>query len=174
MGRAVAVPGWDTFPLLGQWYSPLLTSDTTPSNRRGRWPGGDRLLGRCDAILRVEGPAPEADTLVRQRPRPRTEGLRQSGRRGGGGLAGIHTNISKIRSSAPSHHIVETPRLRLRPPQPADAQAIFERYASDPRVTRYLGWPTHRTVGDTEDFLGILRLGMGALAGWSLPDRIPR
>jgi ribosomal-protein-alanine N-acetyltransferase len=42
----------------------------------------------------------------------------------------------------------------LRPPQPADAQAIFERYASDPRVTRYLGWPTHRTVGDTEDFLG--------------------
>ena len=51
-------------PLLGQWYSPLLTSDTTPSNR-GDDLVGDRLLGRCDAILRVEGPAPEADTLVR-------------------------------------------------------------------------------------------------------------
>ena len=46
-----------------------------------------------------------------------------------------------------------TPRLRLRPPHAGDAQAIFDRYACDPRVTRYLGWPTHRTVADTEGFL---------------------
>ena len=30
---------------------------------------------------------------------------------------------------------------------------MFERYASDPRVTRYLGWPTHRSIADTEAFL---------------------
>lgn len=30
---------------------------------------------------------------------------------------------------------------------------MFDRYASDPRVTRYLGWPTHRTIADTETFL---------------------
>jgi aspartyl-tRNA(Asn)/glutamyl-tRNA(Gln) amidotransferase subunit C/ribosomal-protein-alanine N-acetyltransferase len=30
---------------------------------------------------------------------------------------------------------------------------VFERYASDPRVTKYLGWPTHRTLDDTRGFL---------------------
>jgi len=49
--------------------------------------------------------------------------------------------------------ILETPRLRLRPPHAGDAQAIFDRYSSDPRVTRYLGWPTHRTIHDTREFL---------------------
>jgi RimJ/RimL family protein N-acetyltransferase len=42
----------------------------------------------------------------------------------------------------------------LRPPAAGDAEAIFRRYASDPRVTRYLAWPTHRTLSDTEGFLG--------------------
>lgn len=53
----------------------------------------------------------------------------------------------------PDLPIIETPRLRLRPPRPADAGAIFARYASDPRVTRFLGWRTHRTLADTEEFL---------------------
>jgi len=48
---------------------------------------------------------------------------------------------------------IETPRLRLRPPRAADARDVFDRYASDPRVTRYLGWPTHRTIADSEQFL---------------------
>jgi aspartyl-tRNA(Asn)/glutamyl-tRNA(Gln) amidotransferase subunit C/ribosomal-protein-alanine N-acetyltransferase len=52
-----------------------------------------------------------------------------------------------------SARAIETPRLRLRPPVAADAQNIFVRYASNPRVTRYLGWPTHRTPADTEVFL---------------------
>jgi [ribosomal protein S5]-alanine N-acetyltransferase len=30
---------------------------------------------------------------------------------------------------------------------------MFERYASDPEVTRYLGWPRHRSVADTEAFV---------------------
>jgi ribosomal-protein-alanine N-acetyltransferase len=47
----------------------------------------------------------------------------------------------------------ETTRLTLRQPQISDAAAIFERYASDPDVTRFLGWPRHQTVRDTEAFL---------------------
>lgn len=35
----------------------------------------------------------------------------------------------------------------------SDAAAIFERYASDPDVTRYLGWPRHQSVADTDSFL---------------------
>ena len=36
---------------------------------------------------------------------------------------------------------LDTERLVLRRPRPADAQAIFARYSSDPEVTRLLGWP---------------------------------
>jgi [ribosomal protein S5]-alanine N-acetyltransferase len=48
---------------------------------------------------------------------------------------------------------LETARLLLRPPVPEDARTIFERYASDPEVTRYLGWPRHTSVDDTEAFV---------------------
>jgi [ribosomal protein S5]-alanine N-acetyltransferase len=48
---------------------------------------------------------------------------------------------------------IETERLLLRRPTPADAAAIFARYASDPEVTRYVGWPTHTAVAETEAFL---------------------
>jgi len=49
--------------------------------------------------------------------------------------------------------LFETPRLRLRAPAADDARMIFERYASDPEVTRYLGWPRHNAVADTEAFV---------------------
>ena len=48
---------------------------------------------------------------------------------------------------------IETARLTLRQPAIGDALAIFERYASVPDVTRFLGWPRHRTVEDTHAFL---------------------
>jgi ribosomal-protein-alanine N-acetyltransferase len=48
---------------------------------------------------------------------------------------------------------IETERLLLRKPTLGDAQTIFERYSSDPQVTRYMSWPTHRTVADTCAFL---------------------
>ncbi len=48
---------------------------------------------------------------------------------------------------------LETARLVMTVPLPADAAEIFERYAGDPEVTRYLGWPTHRAVADTEGFI---------------------
>jgi ribosomal-protein-alanine N-acetyltransferase len=35
----------------------------------------------------------------------------------------------------------------------SDAIEVFERYASNAEVTRFLGWPRHRSVRDTEAFL---------------------
>ena len=48
--------------------------------------------------------------------------------------------------------ILETSRLILRRPDVSDAESIFHRYASDPEVTRYLSWPTHRSVHETIAF----------------------
>ncbi len=61
---------------------------------------------------------------------------------------------------------VETPRLVMLVPSPDEAGEILERYASDPEVTRYLGWPTHQAVADTEGFISFStaqweREGMG-------------
>ena len=47
----------------------------------------------------------------------------------------------------------ETPRLLARPPAVPDAQILFEEYASDPHVTRYLTWRPHQSAADTVDFL---------------------
>jgi ribosomal-protein-alanine N-acetyltransferase len=55
------------------------------------------------------------------------------------------------RKTAPDR--LETERLLLRRPSLADADSVFSRYASDPEVTRFLGWPTHRTIEDTRAFL---------------------
>lgn len=48
---------------------------------------------------------------------------------------------------------LESPRLTYRRPTTADAQAIFDNYASDAEVTRYMAWPAHRTLSDTYAFL---------------------
>jgi RimJ/RimL family protein N-acetyltransferase len=48
---------------------------------------------------------------------------------------------------------LETERLLLRQPRMNDVQAIFERYASDPQVTRYLGWPLHTAQAHTRAFV---------------------
>jgi RimJ/RimL family protein N-acetyltransferase len=48
---------------------------------------------------------------------------------------------------------VETPRLVLRKPRPEDAEAIFERYASDTDVTRFMGWTRHSSPDATRVFL---------------------
>ncbi len=46
-----------------------------------------------------------------------------------------------------------TNRLTLRPLQISDAESIFDRYASDPEVTRFLSWPTHTSLEETRSFL---------------------
>ena len=48
---------------------------------------------------------------------------------------------------------VETQRLHLRRPVPNDAQRIFEKYAQDPDVTRYLVWVPHTSVETTRKFI---------------------
>lgn len=47
----------------------------------------------------------------------------------------------------------ETDRLLLRAPRPSDAAAIYENYATDPEVTRYLIWTPHKNIQETHDFL---------------------
>ena len=41
---------------------------------------------------------------------------------------------------------LETERLILRPFAIEDAQAMFDNWASDPEVTKFLTWPTHASV----------------------------
>jgi RimJ/RimL family protein N-acetyltransferase len=48
---------------------------------------------------------------------------------------------------------VTTARLILVRPRAGDAPDVFTRYASDPDVTRYLAWPRHTSVRDTQAFL---------------------
>ena len=45
--------------------------------------------------------------------------------------------------------IIETERLTLRPFCVDDAQAMFDNWASDPAVTRFLTWPPHKSVDVT-------------------------
>jgi RimJ/RimL family protein N-acetyltransferase len=71
--------------------------------------------------------------------------------------------------------LVETPRLVLSAPVAADAALVFERYASDADVTRYLGWPRHRTVADTRAFLAFSAVqwekeGAGPYLIWARAD----
>ena len=46
--------------------------------------------------------------------------------------------------------VIETERLILRPFTMADAQAMFDNWASDPEVTKYVTWPAHGSVAITE------------------------
>ncbi len=51
---------------------------------------------------------------------------------------------------------LRTPRLRLRPPTLADAPWIFDRYAADAEVTRYLQWRPHHSEASVRAFLDTL------------------
>ena len=52
-----------------------------------------------------------------------------------------------------AHEIIETERLRIRKPEARDVAEIFARYASDPDVCRFLAWPMHVSLEDTNVFL---------------------
>jgi ribosomal-protein-alanine N-acetyltransferase len=49
----------------------------------------------------------------------------------------------------------QTERLLLRKPRMEDAPVIFEAYAQDSEVTRYLVWKPHKNVKETEQFLSV-------------------
>jgi len=48
---------------------------------------------------------------------------------------------------------IETQRLLLRKPLSKDADSIFQAYAQDREVTRYLEWRPHASVGTTRAFI---------------------
>ncbi len=64
---------------------------------------------------------------------------------------------------------LETERLLLRKMRLDDAEAMFA-YASDPEVTRYVLWDTHRSIEDSESFLRFAIEGYekGDFGGWGV------
>ncbi len=70
---------------------------------------------------------------------------------------------------------LETERLILRRPRLEDAREIFERYASDAAVTRYLSWRQHHSIDDTLVFVAFSdgewsRWGCGPYLAFSRAD----
>ena len=57
---------------------------------------------------------------------------------------------------------IRTDRLVLRRPTGADASAIFDGYAQDPEVVRYLVWRPHRSIDDTRAYLDQCQAGWEA------------
>ncbi|MBI2345337.1 MAG: GNAT family N-acetyltransferase [Deltaproteobacteria bacterium] len=61
--------------------------------------------------------------------------------------------------------ILKTRRLVLRPIRLSDAAKIFNSYAQDPKVTRYVTWPCHRSINETRNFIKacitVWRVGTG-------------
>ena len=50
---------------------------------------------------------------------------------------------------------METQRLILRPFELNDAQAVFDGWASDPEVTKYLTWNPHQSLETTKQVVGL-------------------
>lgn len=73
--------------------------------------------------------------------------------RGRGRLDGAEAVTAPHDDPGDSDAGIETERLILRRPRAEDAEAIFTRYASDPDVTRYMGWPRHEHIRHTHAFL---------------------
>ena len=48
---------------------------------------------------------------------------------------------------------IDSARLSLKRARPEHAQAIFNTYATDAEVTRFLTWQPHSDVGETTEFL---------------------
>lgn len=49
--------------------------------------------------------------------------------------------------------VLKTQRLTLRPFREDDAEAMFENWASDPEVTKFLTWTPHKNVEETRSLL---------------------
>jgi RimJ/RimL family protein N-acetyltransferase len=60
-----------------------------------------------------------------------------------------------------------TDRLLLRIPRMNDATSIFEGWAQDTQVTRYLTWRPHERIEQTEEFV------QGCLRAWETEIRFP-
>lgn len=69
--------------------------------------------------------------------------------------------------------LIHTDRLILRVPHERDARAIFDGYAQDADVVRYLPWRPHKTITDTEEYLAKCQAGWtaGSDLTWALTIR---
>jgi ribosomal-protein-alanine N-acetyltransferase len=67
----------------------------------------------------------------------------------------------------------ETDRLLLRQPRLADANAIFQNYAADPEVTRYLTWRTCLDRSEVCVFLqsSLAKWDSGEAFSWAITQR---
>ena len=63
--------------------------------------------------------------------------------------------------------LIETPRLYLRKLRAADARSMFEEFSGDPRVTRFLVAPTHRSPADAEQFIAARLVEWDASERWT-------
>jgi len=64
-----------------------------------------------------------------------------------------HNGLFNSDQTMPAAEIFHSERLTFQRPTSADAETIFSTYANDSEVTRFLAWPRHLTVADTEAFL---------------------
>ena len=67
----------------------------------------------------------------------------------------------------PLPELIETPRLRLRRPVIADASAIFQAYAQDREVCRFMVWTPHASEAVTREFIE------SCFAVWESGERLP-
>jgi ribosomal-protein-alanine N-acetyltransferase len=63
--------------------------------------------------------------------------------------------VAEVREVLADLPTLETERLILRKMAPNDAEAVFA-YASDPEVSRYTLWETHRSIEDSRAFLKLI------------------
>jgi [ribosomal protein S5]-alanine N-acetyltransferase len=62
---------------------------------------------------------------------------------------------------------IVTDRLLLRAPVMKDAEDIFQTYAQDPEITRYLIWRPHTRIEQTQEFVA------GCIQAWQEEKRFP-
>lgn len=62
---------------------------------------------------------------------------------------------------------LRTDRFILRRPRPTDAPAIYAGYAVDAEVTRYLSWAPHKSLDETQQFLGLLDAEWNSRTGFA-------
>ncbi|HKD11596.1 MAG TPA: GNAT family N-acetyltransferase [Thermoanaerobaculia bacterium] len=110
---------------------------------------GIPLFGRTDGDVRLEHVATRsyASGLVQSEYRVLT--VEEAARERPSEPSG--RPLSEAPRKAPER--LETERLILRRPRSEDAQAIFDRYASDPEATRWMSFPRHTTVAAAREFL---------------------
>lgn len=91
---------------------------------------------------------------------------------------GLHFLSKKRKNAVPAVRalkrngtcVLETDRLILREFTLADAQSVYDNWASDPEVTKYLTWHPHKDVDETEEILSewVERYGDGSYYNWAI------